>query len=54
MQEKYKIGDIVRVRSNLKGNTRYYYDGSDNEYLFFNIAMQKFCGHAYKIIDKVS
>jgi hypothetical protein len=45
MQEKYKIGDIVRVRSNLKGNTRY---------LFFNIAMQKFCGHAYKIIDKVS
>lgn len=48
MQEKYKIGDIVRVRSNLKGNTRYYYDGSDNEYLFFNIAMQKFCGHAYK------
>jgi hypothetical protein len=54
MQEKYKIGDIVRVRSNLKGNTRYYYDGSDNEYLFFNINMQKFCGHAYKIIDKVS
>lgn len=54
MQEKYKIGDIVRVRSNSKGNTRYYYDGSDNEYLFFNIAMQKFCGHAYKIIDKVS
>ena len=54
MQKKYKIGDIVRVRSNLKGNTRYYYDGSDNEYLFFNIAMQKFCGHAYKIIDKVS
>lgn len=54
MQEKYKIGDIVRVRSDLKGNTKYYYDGSDNEYLFFNIAMQKFCGHAYKIIDKVS
>ena len=26
MQEKYKIGDIVRVRSNLKGNPRYYYD----------------------------
>lgn len=54
MQEKYKIGDIVRVRSDLKGDTRYYYDGSDNEYLFFNIDMQKFCGHAYKIIDKVS
>lgn len=53
MQKKYKIGDIVRVRSDLKGNIRYYYDGSDNEYLFFNIAMQKFCGHAYKIIDKV-
>lgn len=39
MQEKYKIGDIVRVRSDLKGNTRYYYDGSDNKYLFFNIDM---------------
>ena len=53
MQEKYKIGDTVRVRSNLKGNTRYYYDGTDNKYLFFNIDMQKFCGHVYKIIDKV-
>lgn len=53
MQEKYKIGDIVRVRSDLKGDTRYYYDGTDNEYLFFNNNMQKFCGHAYKIIDKV-
>ena len=54
MQEKYKIGDIVRVRSDLKGDTRYYYDGTDNEYLFFNVNMQKFCGHAYKIIDRVS
>ena len=54
MQEKYKIGDIVKVRSDLKGNTKYYYDGSDNEFVFFNINMQKFCGHAYKIIDKVS
>ena len=40
MQEKYKIGDIVRVRSDLKGDTRYYYDGTDNEYLFFNNNMQ--------------
>lgn len=39
MQEKYKIGDIVRVRSDLKGNTKYYYDGSDNEFVFFNINM---------------
>lgn len=37
MQEKYKIGDIVRVRSDLKGDTRYYYDGSDNEYLFLTL-----------------
>lgn len=53
MQEKYKIGDIVRVRSGLKGGTKYYYDHTDAS-LFFNIDMQKFCGHAYKIIDKVS
>jgi hypothetical protein len=53
MQEKYKIGDIVRVRSGLKGGTKYYYDHTD-AFLFFNIDMQKFCGHAYKIIDKVS
>jgi hypothetical protein len=33
MQEKYKIGDIVKVRSDLKGNTKYYYDGSDTEFL---------------------
>lgn len=54
MQEKYKIGDIVRVRSDLKADTYYFYAGSDDACLFFNGRMQKFCGHAYKIIDKVS
>ena len=53
MQEKYKIGDIVRVKSDLEGDTKYYYNDASNAYLFFNIDMQKFCGHAYKIIDKV-
>lgn len=53
MQEKYKIGDIVRVRSGLEGGSKYYYNGADNAYLFFKVNMQKFCGHAYKIIDKV-
>lgn len=53
MQEKYKIGDIVRIRSDLKGDTRYYYGDANNAYLFFNIEMQKFCGHAYKITDEV-
>ena len=53
MQEKYKIGDIVRVRSDLKGDTRYYYGDANNAYLFFNSDMKKFCGHVYKITDEV-
>ena len=52
MQKKYKIGDIVRVRSNLKGNWLYLI--CTFSWHKTNIAMQKFCGHAYKIIDKVS
>lgn len=52
MQEKYKIGDIVRVRSDLKGDTKYFYNGAV-AYLLFNSNMKKFCGHTYKITDKV-
>ena len=36
MQEKYKIGDIVRVRSGLKGGTKYYYDHTD-AFLFLTL-----------------
>ncbi len=52
MQEKYKIGDIVRVKRCLRADTYYYYAGSSDAYLFFNRHMQKFCGNVYKIIDK--
>lgn len=53
MQEKYKIGDIVKVRSDLKADTYYFYAGSDDACLFFNGRMQKFCGNLYKITDKI-
>lgn len=42
---KFKVGDTVRVKKDLKGDLTY--GGT-----YFNIKMEKFCGNTYKIVGQ--
>jgi hypothetical protein len=46
---RYKVGDRVRVRTDLIGGNEYPYSNSSSRKLWFAHQMEKFCGREYKI-----
>lgn len=48
---KYKVGDIVIVRTNLVGGHFYPFSYPSRDELYFSSGMKKFCGCTYKVIS---